>query len=328
MTSRIAVVCGGPSSEAAVSRASGRGVHQALIKAGYAAELLELGRDLPAGLLAGNFDAVFPTTHGPLGEDGCLQGLLEVLGLPYVGSAVLGSATAASKPAAKRCFREAGLPVAPERVVKQSELEGLDCDAVIAELGPALVVKPSGGGSSIGVQRLAAGSDGAALKEALLRSFEVDSEALIERFVTGLEVTCGVLETDAGPQAFSPTLIHSEAAEWYDFKSRYGTGGSRHECPAPLPPERLDRIQQVAVAAFRAVSARDLGRMDFVVPLEPSEDITLLEVNTLPGMTATSLYPEAAAVAGIGFPELCRRLVERAMARPPRYVPEEVPLPD
>lgn len=328
MTSRIAVVCGGPSSEAAVSRASGRGVHQALIKAGYAAELLELGRDLPAGLLAGNFDAVFPTTHGPLGEDGCLQGLLEVLGLPYVGSAVLGSATAASKPAAKRCFREAVLPVAPERVVKRGELEGLDCDAVIAELGPALVVKPSGGGSSIGVQRLAAGSDGAALKEALLRSFEVDSEALIERFVTGLEVTCGVLETDAGPQAFSPTLIHSEAAEWYDFKSRYGTGGSRHECPAPLPPERLDRIQQVAVAAFRAVSARDLGRMDFVVPLEPSEDITLLEVNTLPGMTATSLYPEAAAVAGIGFPELCRRLVERAMARPPRYVPEEVPLPD
>ncbi|MCA9643231.1 MAG: D-alanine--D-alanine ligase [Polyangiaceae bacterium] len=328
MTSRIAVVCGGPSSEAAVSRASGRGVQAALIKAGYEAELLELGRELPAALLAGHFDAVFPTTHGPLGEDGCLQGLLEVLGVPYVGSGVLGSATAASKPAAKRCFREAGLPVAPERVVKQSELEALDCDAVIAELGPAVVVKPSGGGSSIGVQRLAEGSDGAALREALQRSFEVDSEALIERFVTGLEVTCGVLEGDAGPVAFSPTLIHSNAAEWYDFKSRYGTGGSRHECPAPLPLARLGRIQSVAVAAFKSVSARDLGRMDFVVPADPDVDVTLLEVNTLPGMTATSLYPEAAGVAGIDFPELCRRLVERAKSRPARYVPEEVPLPD
>ena len=175
---------------------------------------------------------------------------------------------------------------------------------------------------------MAAGSDGAALREALLRSFEVDSEALIERFVSGLEVTCGVLEGDSGAEAFSPTLIHSNAAEWYDFKSRYGTGGSRHECPAPLPLERLARVQRIAVAAFKAVSARDLGRMDFVVPADPDVDVTLLEVNTLPGMTSTSLYPEAAAVAGIAFPELCRRLVERALARPPRYVPDEVPLPD
>lgn len=325
---RVAVVCGGPSSEAAVSRASGRGVAQALIAAGCHAETVELSSALPAALLAGSFDVVFPTTHGPLGEDGCLQGLLEVLGVPYVGSGVLGSAIAASKPAAKRCFRAFGLPLAGERVVRRADLEALDLDKLLAELGSSLVVKPANGGSSIGVQRLGAETQAADLRAALLRSFEVDSEALVECFVSGLEVTCGVLERDDGALAFPPTLIHANAAEWYDFKSRYGTGGSRHECPAPLSPARLARVQEVAVAAFNAVSARDLARMDFVVPEDEGQDVTLLEVNTLPGMTATSLFPEAAAVAGFAFPELCLHLARRAHARPPRYVPEEVPLPD
>lgn len=325
---RVAVVCGGPSSEAAVSRASGRGVAQALRTAGCHAETIELDAGLPAALLSGAFDVVFPTTHGPLGEDGCLQGLLEVIGVPYVGSGVLGSATAASKPAAKRCFRAFGLPLAGERVVHQGEVEQVDLEQLLDELGPSLVVKPASGGSSIGVQRLGAETRATDLRAALLRSFEVDPEALIESFVSGLEVTCGVLERDDGAVAFPPTLIHSNAAEWYDFKSRYATGGSRHVCPAPLSAQRLARVQQVAVAAFRAVSARDLARMDFVVPEDEGQDVTLLEVNTLPGMTATSLFPEAAAVAGYTFPELCLHLARRARARPARYVPDEVPLPD
>ncbi|MBX3181317.1 MAG: D-alanine--D-alanine ligase [Polyangiaceae bacterium] len=335
MTLRVGVVAGGPSGEAAVSRASGRAVAEALTTAGLYVELFELEPRIAAELLAADLDVVFPIAHGPIGEDGCLQGLLEVIDLPYVGAGVLASALAASKPAAKLCFRAENLPVAPEVVLRREALaEDADvASRILSELGcdrgAGLVVKPASGGSAIGVQRL--GLDRPVTRGELLAalhaSWEVDPEALIERFVAGLEVTCGVLEEDTGPRALSPTLIHANAATWYDFTSRYAAAGSRHECPAPLPKERLARIQEVALAAFHAVGARDLARMDFVVPEALTEDVTLLEVNTLPGMTATSLFPEAAAEAGWSFPELCRHLAFRAHARARRAKPVEVPLP-
>lgn len=320
----VAVICGGPSAEANVSRSSAKAVAAALEQAGHRPTVVELEAPLARALSEGRFDVAFPVTHGPLGEDGCLQGLLEVFDLPYVGSGVLASALAASKPHAKALFRAAGLPLANEVVVRAGE----PTLAAVAALGGAVVVKPASGGSAIGTTRLRADSSPEAVQAAFDAAFAVDGVALVERFVTGHEVTCGVLESDAGPSALPPTLITSHAADWYDFTSRYAAGGSSHQCPAPLPPRVTARIQAVAVAAFRALGCRDLGRVDFVVGEgdDPS-GVVLLEINTLPGMTRTSLYPEAAAATGVDFPSLCSRLAQRAHARPRRVRPTELPMP-
>jgi D-alanine-D-alanine ligase len=324
---RVAVVAGGPSSEAEVSRTSARAVSGALAGADHRVTVLELDANLAAELVSGGYDVAFPVTHGPLGEDGCLQGLLEVLGLPYVGSGVLASALAASKPHAKTMFRRAGLPVAPEALVARGEDLHRRSDEVRAALGAAVVVKPASGGSAIGVSRVRQQDASDVLAGALARALEVDAVALVEQLVDGHEVTCGVLEDEAGvPRALAPTLILSRAADWYDFTSRYRAGGSEHQCPAPFEPDLTQSIQGVAVAAHRALGARDLSRVDFVVSADAG-GVTLLEVNTLPGMTATSLFPEAAAVGGVDFVTLCDRLARQAYARPRREVPPARPMP-
>lgn len=312
---RLAVVYGGPSAEAAVSKVSADAVFRALEGLGYEAHLLELGPNLADELGRAQVDAVVPATHGAMGEDGCLQGLLEVLGVPYAGSAVLASALAAHKGVAKRVFASAGLPVARGREVSRATWTPESAGELRRELGGAVVVKPCSGGSAIGIGRIQATDPDERLHEALEVAFEVDPAVVVECFRKGDEVTCGVLEDAAGTAlALPPTRIVSKAADWYDFTSRYGTGGSEHQCPAPYAPALLARIQEVAVAAHRALGARDLSRVDFVVESGTNE-VTLLEVNTLPGMTPTSLFPEAAAVAGIDFSALCQRLATRALSR-------------
>ena len=323
---KVAIIAGGPSSEAAVSRVSASAVQAALATAGHAPVVLELDGTLPSRLLALAPEVAFPVAHGPVGEDGCLQGLLEVLDLRYVGCDVRASALAASKPHAKVHFSAAGLPVAPQVLVSRCDDLAAAAHRARDELGASVVVKPASGGSAIGVSRIAPTNGLDRLVEALATALRVDDSVLVERFFAGHEVTCGVLDVDdTGPQALPPTLITSHAAEWYDFTSRYAKGGSSHQCPAPYDASLLQRIQRIAVAGFRALGARDLGRLDFVVGSDGS--VTLLELNTLPGMTATSLYPEAASVAGIPFPELCHRLVARALSRPLRQAPDVVPMP-
>jgi D-alanine-D-alanine ligase len=321
---QIAVIAGGPSAEAAVSQRSALGVQAALLEAGFTATIVELNAALPGALIAGRYDVVFPVTHGPLGEDGGLQGLLEVLRLPYVGSGVLASALGAHKPSAKVMFRRAGLPVADEVSVLRGEDTQRAAERALLALGSSLIVKPSSGGSAIGVVRLPELSGSTDLVAALNQVLRND-DALVERFHRGFEVTCGVLEDEQGLRALPPTLIRAQAADWYDFRSRYQSGGSQHECPAPLGEATVRRVQQLAEGAHRAVGARDLSRIDFVV--EEGGDVIVLEINTLPGMTKTSNFPEAAAVAGIGFPELCRKLVLRAVARPLRLDPEVQAIP-
>ncbi|HEY6561926.1 MAG TPA: D-alanine--D-alanine ligase, partial [Polyangiaceae bacterium] len=194
---RIALLAGGPSSEAAVSRVSAASVQRALTDAGHAVSLFELEPSVVKTLDAGAFDVAFPVLHGRLGEDGCAQGLLEVLGLPYVGSGVLASALAAHKPAAKAMFRQAGLPVAEDAVVSLGEPLAERARELRQRLGAALVVKPAGGGSAIGVGRVRAEDDDGVLVAALQSALCIDAAVLVERFVTGLEVTCGVLEDEA-----------------------------------------------------------------------------------------------------------------------------------
>jgi len=326
---RVAVVQGGPSSEAEVSRVSAAGVAAALVRCGHDVTRLECDRTLPARLLEGDFQVVFPVVHGAIGEDGALQGVLELLAIPYVGAGVLASAIANDKVMAKVAFRAAGLPVSPEAVFQRGSASiASQARYAVERLGASLVVKPATQGSALGVTLLPslAGGDDPKLLSAFEQAFSLDEVVLVERFVPGREVTCGVLELEDGPIALPPTEIRSHAAEWYDFKSRYGTGGSSHVCPADLGAERVARVQSIAVAAHRALGVRDLCRCDFVVG-DAADDLVLLEVNTMPGMTPTSLYPEAVGVFGVSFDALCDRLVRRAKSRGVRRTNAAMPFP-
>ncbi len=318
---KVAVVQGGPSSEAQVSRASAAAVHGALREAGHAPTLIELDTGLPAALTG--HDVVFPLVHGALGEDGCLQGLCELLGLPYVGSGVLASALAMDKVAAKVAFRGAGLPVAREHVVRRGDPDA--APAVRAALGTSVAVKPGAAGSAIGVRLVRASDPSEALDEAIRAALEFDDVVLCEELVVGREVTCGVADAPTlfgGLRALPPTEIRARRADFYDFSSKYAPGGSEHVCPAELPDGCAERVQLLAVAAHRALGCRDLSRVDFVVGDTPDQ-IVLLEVNTLPGMTSTSLYPEAMSRLGVSFSAMCDALARAAAARggPRRRVP-------
>lgn len=323
------VVCGGPSGEAEVSRTSGRAVASALQRAGHRSKLVEFDPSITHQLLTAAPDVVFPVTHGNLGEDGCLQGLLEVFDVPYVGSGVLASAIGANKPYAKALWKLAGLPVAPEFVVRKGEDASRAAALVRTQLGGAVVVKPASGGSAIGVRRVTAQESEERLAEAIRAALTIDSEVLVEQWLLGHEVTCGVLELAGRAVALPPTLILPDRAEFYDFVSKYAPGGSRHRCPAPFSAALVARIQQAALQAHEVVGARDLSRVDFVVDDRRGVGfaLTILEINTLPGMTSTSLYPEAASIAGTNFEALVDGLVRQALARPRRLQPEVLAMP-
>jgi D-alanine-D-alanine ligase len=312
---RVAVVCGGPAAEREVSLTSGREVAAALRSSFGDVTVHEPDLHLAEELLRGSIDVVFPALHGPLGEDGSIQGLLEVAGVPYVGSGVGASACAMDKVVAKRLFRDAGLPLAREVVVER----GADASAaeaaarVRASLPGRVAVKPASQGSAVGV---AFAESSAELEAALEAAFAFDPRVLVEEFVVGSEITVGILESPA-PIPFPVIDIRTPGDSWYDFEHRYTVGLSEHLIPAPLPQDVYDEVQSAAVRAHVSLGCRDLSRVDFVV--EPEGRIVLLEVNTLPGMTPTSLYPDGAAAAGISFEELVAHLVRRALERGARF---------
>lgn len=316
---RIAVLQGGPSAEAEVSRVSAAGVATALASVGHVVVRLELDRTLPAALLEDPYDVVFPVLHGPFGEDGSVQGLLDVLGFAYVGSGVLASAIAADKVYAKTVLAATGLPLAKDAIVRRGEDLAAAAKRVRATVGRAVFVKPHAQGSAIGVTPVRADADDAALVLALENALALDDVALCEKLLEGREVTCGVLDVASlgATRALPPTEIRARLGDFYDFRSKYAKGGSDHVCPADLPPAVSARVQELALAAHRAVGCRDLSRIDFVVGDDPAA-VHLLEVNTMPGMTPTSLYPEAAAVAGIPMERLVDALARAARDRGPR----------
>ena len=325
----IAVIQGGPSTEAEVSRASAKGVAAALQEAGHQVVRLEVDAFLSESLRTGGYDVAFPVVHGAVGEDGALQGLLEVLALPYVGSDVLASALAMHKRIARVLFERAGLPVARGLALSRGNAREAAARAR-TEIGPRLVVKPSSHGSAIGVTRLEESATLDDVARALEATWALDPFAIVEHFARGREVTCGVLDVDPdhGPQALPPTEILSPNDPFYNYEARYAPGRSVHVCPAKLPPAVFARVQQVAVGAHVALGCRDLCRVDFVVGDEGDPDaVTLLEVNTLPGMTATSLYPEAAGVKGLTMPALCSALATVAHKRGPTPRLQARPLP-
>lgn len=311
----IAVIKGGQSNEADVSRSSAREVAAALEDEFPTVVQLELDAQLTAALSDAIPDVVFPVLHGPPGEDGTIQGYLEILGFPYVGSGVHASAVAMDKSIAKTLFRRANLPVADDVVIERGTDAAAAARAVKQSLGERVVVKPLSQGSAIGVTPLANGGDPT---DALRAALAFGGGVLAEPFVMGREVTVGVLDLHGEtPSTFPPIEIATPDGTWYDYEHRYTVGESEHLIPARLPDDVLADLQRIALAAHHTLGCRDLSRADFIVT--DNDEIVLLEVNTLPGMTPTSLYPDGAAAVGITFSELMKRLVTSAWARSGRH---------
>lgn len=306
------MLAGGNSAEAAVSRSSAAGVAAALERRRHDVSVVEVDAHLARGLRSLAPDVVFPILHGPPGEDGTVQGLLAMLGLPFVGSNVHGCAVAMDKHVSKVLFRAAGLPVANDMLIEHGSDAKTAAAAVAAGLGAedhALVVKPLRQGSALGVTPVPPGGD---LVAPLGAALAFGDGVLVERFVEGREITVGVLHVHGESATALPvTEIVVGAGEWYDFENRYTKGKSEHLIPPDLPTEDLARLQDLALRAHRCLGLRDLSRADFIV----GDEICLLEVNALPGMTPTSLYPDACHASGVDFAELADRLVRSASRR-------------
>jgi D-alanine-D-alanine ligase len=299
----IAVLLGGISAEREVSLNTGAQVMAALAEAGFSPRAIDVGADLGAlvtALTNPRPDAVFNALHGRFGEDGCIQGVLDWLGLPYTHSGVRASALAMDKAAAKAVFAAHGLPVARHSEVSAQALEVAD------PLPRPFVLKPVNEGSSVGVSILREGDN---RRADIARAWTHGSRIMAEEFIPGRELTVAVM----GERALTVTEIETSLA-FYDYEAKYAEGGSHHRLPAAVHPAIAQQAMEVALAAHRALGCRGVSRADFRYDDTAGEPgrLVLLEVNTQPGMTRTSLLPEQAAHCGIAFPALCRWLVEEA----------------
>jgi D-alanine-D-alanine ligase len=303
---RVAVLYGGISAEREVSLSSGIQVIAALRECGFDVSPIEVGHDLGAVIaaLSPKPDAVFNALHGRFGEDGAIQGVLDWLGIPYTHSGVRASALAMDKQAAKALFVSAGLPVAPGRVVSIDDL------AMADPLPLPYVVKPVNEGSSVGVTVVRCGDN---RRAEIVRNWAFGPTALVEEYIPGRELTVGVL----ADRALAVTEIKAVAGTFYDYESKYAEGGSRHIIPAKVHPDAYDKAMDVAVAAHQALGCRGATRCDFRYDDTVGEPgrLALLEINTQPGLTPTSLLPEQAAHRGMSFQELCAWMVENAACR-------------
>lgn len=305
----VAILAGGPSAEAEVSRNSASQIQAALKASGHATRVIELDSNCARHLLDMAPDVVFPALHGPPGEDGTVQGLLEMLGLPYVGSGVRGSAVAMDKALAKALFRRQGLPVCPDVIVSPGQDLAAAVSHIRQHLGTGVAIKPLNQGSAIGVQLLPEGGNVAAALESSLQH----GACLVEPFIAGREMTVGVLQLQGQYEVHPVIEIRTPDNQWYDFEHRYTPGHSEHVMPAPVSQALSEHLQEIAQKAHRCLGLEDLSRADFIVTEQ--DEAFLLEVNTLPGMTPTSLYPEGAAAIGYTFESLVDALVRNARQR-------------
>jgi D-alanine-D-alanine ligase len=321
---RVALLAGGRSSEHEISLQSARSVLEALDPDRYEVSEIAIGRDgrwelgtgettaetLPVpyegGPLErlGRVDVVFPILHGPFGEDGTVQGLLELADIAYVGAGVAASALAMDKDLFKKVMRDSGIPVARHHTIRLG-------DPVDNPLGYPVFVKPARLGSSVGISKV---HDEGELADAVALARRHDEKVLVEELVVGMEVECGVLGNRRPPPIASlPGRIDTLEHEWYDYASKYDEGGMELIIPPELPQGTIDLVQQRAVDAFVASECEGMARVDFFV--RDDGEVVVNELNTIPGFTATSVYAKLFAASGIEYPELLDRLVELALER-------------
>jgi D-alanine-D-alanine ligase len=298
---RIAVLTGGRSAEREVSLSSGRGVVKALREEGFDAFSLDPGDNPGQQLFEAKPDAAFNALHGRFGEDGTVQGLLELMRIPYTHSGVLASALAMHKERTKDVYRAAGLPVVKSLVVDRHQAAGAHL------MEPPYVIKPVNEGSSVGIFIIRKG-DNRPPAELGSEKWNLSNEMMVEEFVPGRELTVSVL----GDRALGVTEI-TTSFDFYDYEAKYAPGGSRHILPAQIPQKAADEAMELAVAAHKALGCRGVTRTDFRYDdTGPKHRMILLETNTQPGMTPTSLVPEQAALTGMSYAKLCRWIVEDA----------------
>lgn len=295
----VAVLFGGLSAEREVSLRSGKAVSDALEARGFRVARIDVGREPDRQLREAKADVAFVTLHGRWGEDGCIQGLLEALFVPYTGSGVLASAMAMDKVVAKQVFAGRGIPVAEARTFET--LAAFDAAGGLEALpfGLPCIVKPSREGSSVGVSLV---KEASALRGALEEAAKHPGELLVERYVKGREIQVGVL----GAEALGCIEV-KPAGEFYDFASKYQSSQTRYLFPAPITAEEQALCEKTALSAHRALGCAGASRTDLI--LTPDGKVIVLEVNTLPGMTEKSLLPKIAAGRGWDFGELCERIL-------------------
>jgi D-alanine-D-alanine ligase len=297
---KVALLYGGRSTERDVSLRTGKACGDALLSKGYDVTLVDVDQDLPARLREGRFEVAFNALHGRWGEDGCVQGLLEAMGIPYTGSGVLASAMGMDKVVAKAMFQALGIPVIDYRVFPTARAAQIAPSDL--PFGLPCVVKPSGEGSSVGVHIV---KDAAGLRGACEDAARFKGDVIVERYVKGSEVNVAVLDGKAlGAIEIVP------ANEFYDYAAKYTAGTTKYYYPARIPEAHARRVMEAAETAHRGLGCAGVTRVDFIVA--PDGTPFILEINTLPGMTATSLVPKIAAGLGIAFPDLCERILEGA----------------
>jgi D-alanine-D-alanine ligase len=297
---KVAVLYGGRSSEREVSLKTGKACAEALASKGYDVTLVDVDLELPERLRAAKIAVAFNALHGRWGEDGCVQGLLEAMAIPYTGSGVLASALGMDKTVSKAMFRSLGLSLIDYRVFPQAKAASIT--AADLPFGIPCVVKPAGEGSSVGVHLV---KDPAQLGAACVDAASFKGDVIVERYLKGTEVNVAVLEGKAlGAIEIEP------ANDFYDYAAKYTAGTTRYHYPARLPEAHVKRVMEAAETAHRGLGCSGVTRVDFIVARDGTPYI--LEINTLPGMTATSLVPKIAAGLGIAFPDLCEKILESA----------------
>ena len=310
---RIGVLYGGMSSEREVSLRSGQNCFEALQRLGYQnAILIDVGRDIAERLITEKIELAFNILHGKYGEDGCIQGLLAILGIPVTGNGVTASAITMDKAHTKAILKDAGLPVPPSVNVDMAHSNGKLCR--VAELNYPVMVKPMGEGSSVGMSKVDSPDK---LQSALAVASKYDSHVMIEEFIKGPSVTVGVFDIDGQPVVTPILELRPVTSEWYDYEAKYTPGATEFILPAELSDATTLAIQEATLKAHQAVGCHGLSRIDFMVDSQNSDNgenkFYILEINTIPGMTDTSDLPAQAQAMGIGYDQLVEYILKTAL---------------
>jgi D-alanine-D-alanine ligase len=307
--SRVAVLKGGRSLERQVSLKSGARVEDSLRRLGHDVIEIDVGQDLVNRLIDDRPDMAFVVLHGRDGEDGTVQELLEVLGIPYTGSRVSACIRASDKVLAKHAMRDAGIPTPDFFAFSETAFKGLGAaqalPAISSRLSFPLVIKPASQGSALGIKFARTAEN---VPTALIAAFSYDKKVLLERYIAGRELAISVLEQEGEPRALPIVEAVPKQEDFYDFEARYEIGRTRFVCPADLDPALTLTAQNLALDAFKLLGCSAFARVDLMLDGETSE-LFVLEVNTIPGLTETSLLPQAADAAGIGFDDLIARIL-------------------